>query len=72
MSAMENRKYIINELMELSLVLAQSSPITPYEVPQGYFENLPEAILTQLQTGEVSSVLASIKAKSILSTWRLF
>ena len=47
--------------MELSLVLAQSSPITPYEVPQGYFENLPEAILTQLQTGEVSSVLPASK-----------
>ena len=43
--------------MELSPVLAQSNPVTPYEVPQGYFENLPEAILTRVQTGEASPVL---------------
>ena len=61
MSAMENRKNIINELKELSPVLAQSNPITPYEVPQGYFESLPEAILTQVQTREASPVLPASK-----------
>jgi hypothetical protein len=58
---MENRKNIINELMELSPVLAQNNPVTPYEVPQGYFENLPEAILSRVQTGEASPVLPAIK-----------
>jgi len=58
---MENRKNIINELQELSPVLAQNNPITPYEVPQGYFENLPEAILTRVQTWDASSVLPATK-----------
>lgn len=47
--------------MELSPVLAQNNPTTPYEVPQGYFENLPEAILTRVQTGEASPVLPASK-----------
>jgi hypothetical protein len=54
---MENRKNIINELKELSPVLAQNNPVTPYEVPHGYFENLPEAILTMVQSEEATPVL---------------
>ncbi len=47
--------------MELSPVLAQSNPVTPYEVPQGYFENLPEAILILVQIEEASPVLPASK-----------
>ena len=47
--------------MELSPVLAQSNPVTPYEVPQGYFESLPEAILSRVQTQETSLVLPASK-----------
>ncbi len=47
--------------MELSPVLAQNNPVTPYEVPQGYFENLPEAILSRVQSEEASPVLPASK-----------
>ncbi len=42
---MNNREIIVNELKELSPVLAQSSRSVPYQVPMGYFEELPEKIL---------------------------
>ena len=42
---MNNRETIVNELKELSPVLAQSNPYVPYQVPMGYFEELPEKIL---------------------------
>ena len=42
---MENRINIVNEMMELSPVLAQMKPVLPYEVPQGYFDRLPEKML---------------------------
>lgn len=48
---MEPRKNIEVELMELSPMLAQSSPTTPYEVPAGYFEHFAEAVLERVQVG---------------------
>lgn len=42
---MNNRETIVSELKELSPLLAQSSPYVPYQVPVGYFAELPEKIL---------------------------
>lgn len=48
---MESRNNILKELQELSPVLASSYPLTvPYQVPEGYFGQLPEAILAMVKT----------------------
>ena len=54
---MNNRETIVNELKELSPVLAQSNPLLPCQVPQGYFEELPEKILGLVQAMEESSII---------------
>lgn len=54
---MTNRETIVNELKELSRVLAESNPVATYQVPQGYFEELPEKILGLVQGREEASIV---------------
>jgi hypothetical protein len=54
---MENRITILNELNEISPVVAQVGFQNPYEVPAGYFEGLPEHILALVKGDESSPVL---------------
>lgn len=54
---MENRINIVNELMELSPVLAQTQPNMPYRVPEGYFDQLPEKILALSRTSQETPAL---------------
>jgi hypothetical protein len=49
---MENRSTILNELRELSPVLAQTYLQHPYQAPEGYFEHLPETILNRVQSND--------------------
>ncbi len=49
---MESRKDISNELMQISPVVAGISHLTPYQVPQGYFEGLEGLILQRLAGSE--------------------
>ncbi len=53
---MNNRETILNELKELSRVLAESNPLATYQVPVGYFEELPEKMLGLVQGSEEGSV----------------
>ena len=47
---MESRNIILKELQELSPGLASSYPLpVPYQVPEGYFGQLPETILAIVQ-----------------------
>ena len=54
---MENRNTIINELQNLSPVVAQVAPVNPYRLPEGYFEHLPAALLSMVKGEEVSLVV---------------
>jgi hypothetical protein len=61
---MENRNEIVNELRTLSPTLASFGPLTPYQVPTGYFEGLAERILqrvTAMDAG-ISLVLPEVKS----------
>src|SRR6185369_3720963 len=46
---MESRITILNELREISPVVAEINPANPYQVPAGYFEGLAEKILLRLK-----------------------
>jgi hypothetical protein len=63
MTDMENRNTILNELKEISPVVAQIGFQLPYQVPAGYFEGLPEQILARVKGSEEegSPVLGSKK-----------
>lgn len=54
---MNNRETILNELNELSRVLAEINPLATYQVPEGYFEELPEKMLVLVQESEESSIV---------------
>ncbi len=45
---MESRNDILNELMQISPAVAGISHLTPYQVPQGYFEGLEELMKQRL------------------------
>jgi hypothetical protein len=51
---METRSTILNELKEISPTVAAISPQNTYQVPQGYFEGLAEAILKRVKSLEIS------------------
>jgi hypothetical protein len=57
---MENRNTILNELKEISPVVAQVGFQLPYEVPAGYFEGLAAQVLARVRE-EVSPVLPAKK-----------
>ncbi len=50
---MEPRNHILQELKELGSTLPQLS--TPYQVPQGYFEQLPDWILRRIKALEAGN-----------------
>ena len=58
---MENRVNILNELREISPVLAQMEAGLPYEVPQGYFEGLAEQILARVKAEAIPPVLEAAR-----------
>ena len=55
---MTTRATILNELQELSAVVAAINPQTPYQVPVGYFEDLSEHILSIVKQEEASNILS--------------
>jgi hypothetical protein len=54
---MNSRETILNELNELSRLLAAINLLTTYEVPEGYFEELPEKILGLVREKEEGSIV---------------
>jgi peptidoglycan hydrolase-like protein with peptidoglycan-binding domain len=56
---MQNRAVILNELREISPVVADAGSQNPYQVPTGYFEGLLGQLLQRIKAGEdeVSPVL---------------
>ncbi|TAH02370.1 MAG: hypothetical protein EAZ16_09875 [Sphingobacteriales bacterium] len=55
---MTTRATILNELKELSPVVAGINPQTPYQVPVGYFEQLSAQVLNAVKEDIVSDVLS--------------
>ena len=49
---MKNRVYILNELREISPVVAQIGEQNPYTVPAGYFEGLADQVLQSIKADE--------------------
>jgi len=49
---MENRKNITEELLTISSVVAKLDARNPYEVPAGYFSELPDLVLRRIQQQE--------------------
>jgi hypothetical protein len=56
---MENRNNILNELREISPVVADINYQAPYTVPAGYFEGLPSQLLQLVKAIEATPVLPS-------------
>ncbi len=48
---MTRNKDILNELEQISAVVAQINPIVPYQVPEVYFETLSSVIMARIATG---------------------
>jgi hypothetical protein len=46
---MENRYEIVKELRDISPLVADIQPVTPFTVPDGYFTALPEMVLEKLK-----------------------
>jgi hypothetical protein len=53
---MEKSTIILNELREISLVLADMNIEIPYKVPQGYFEELASQVMLKIAIEEKASV----------------
>lgn len=52
---METRSTILNELNGISPTVAQAGATTPYQVPQGYFDGLAQAILNRIKTDSLDA-----------------
>jgi hypothetical protein len=63
---MTNRNTILNELLGLESILVNISPQYPYQVPDGYFEELANQVIGRIKALEVSDVTEEIKAFSPL------
>ncbi len=57
---------ILKELQEISPTVAAIEPVTPYKVPDGYFENLAQLVITRIQELETPSASQEIKMLSPL------
>ena len=55
---------ILNELIEISPLIAGMERVNPYIAPAGYFEGLDASILLMLKTGDNSSILQGIALKN--------
>ena len=53
---MENRKNITEELLAISPTVAQLDARNPYEVPAGYFSELPEQVLLRIRQQATGTV----------------
>lgn len=49
---MKHSVNILNELQEISLLVAQVGCSNPYSVPEGYFAGLPDQVLSRIRAGE--------------------
>ena len=54
---MENRNYILNEVREISRVVAEIGHQNPYTVPTGYFEGLAGELLQRIKADTITPVL---------------
>lgn len=63
---MENRNTILNELKEISPVVAQAGFENPYDVPQGYFDNFAAILLQRIKAGEASTAKEELETLSPL------
>jgi hypothetical protein len=61
---MSVNKEILNELMEISPLLAGLEKVNPFSVPAGYFEGLDEHLLTMAKIDEKSPVLQTVTLKN--------
>lgn len=56
---MNNRESILNELKAISEVVAGISPLTPYDVPAGYFQHFQHQLLQQVNQEITGSGLSA-------------
>lgn len=63
---MESRNTISTELAALSEVVAGIPPHTPYEVPAGYFNELPALLLNRVKAADAESAMEEIATLSPL------
>jgi hypothetical protein len=61
---MSVNKEILNELMEISPLLAEMERVNPFDVPAGYFEGLDSHMLAMAKASEYSSALQGIAMKN--------
>jgi hypothetical protein len=54
---MESRREILSELQSISPIVAGIVPVTPYEIPTGYFDNLTGQMLELIKEEKTSAVL---------------
>jgi hypothetical protein len=55
---MSSSEHILNEMKEISPLLADAVCVTPYALPKGYFEGLPGSVLQKIQ--EASAILPGL------------
>ena len=58
---MENRQNIVQELQDISSLLADMPLVNLYAVPHGYFESLPDIVLDKIR---IEALLADASAKT--------
>lgn len=63
---MKRNKTILEELGEISSLVAELPPALPFQVPEGYFESLPEKILARVHALETGDPATELKALSPL------
>jgi hypothetical protein len=63
---MENRNTILNEVKEISPVVAQVGFQLPYEVPAGYFEGLAAQVLARVKANEAATAKEELEVLSPL------
>src|ERR1700748_2917044 len=49
---MEGKENILEELKQISAFVAGISRVTPYGLPEGYFEDLASKVLVRIRAGE--------------------
>ena len=54
---MANRNEILAELQSVSALVAGIAPVTPYKVPEGYFEQLTRDVILMVQDEKSSDIL---------------
>jgi len=65
---MDSRLTILAELREISPVLADLSPVTPYVVPDGYFEAFAGSVIQRIKLEEVEPMSELSSLSPLLSS----